>query len=207
MAHYVLPSQGLAGFVVESWFAPPGMLATSMPGFLDEHFQRMGRYKSTVGAAVLVGTESPGRVSLDGDKVLVDLPIRAPEIEHIRSGLAAVARAFLKGGRAGRPSSILIAMNGGREIRSESDVEAFERDLTSLENLTISTAHPQGGNALSDRGVVDSTFRVRGLRNLRVCDASVFPLSAGVNPQWTVMALAHCCAAQMTGSASQPTPA
>ena len=43
-------------------------------------------------------------------------------------------------------------------------------------------------------GVVGGDFRVRGLRNLRVCDASIFPDNAGVNPQWTVLALAQLCA-------------
>jgi choline dehydrogenase-like flavoprotein len=196
MAHFVETGAD-AGFIVESWFAPPGMLAIAMPGFLDDHFRRMQSYGQTVGAAVLVGTETPGEITAEGDKAIVTLPIRLPETTRLRNGLAALVRAFLKGGRAGRPEVILVGFDGGREIRSEADVRNFERELTSLERLTLSTAHPQGGNALSTRGVLDTTFRVGGFENLRVCDASVFPLSAGVNPQWTVMALAHLCAAQM----------
>ena len=38
--------------------------------------------------------------------------------------------------------------------------------------------------------VVDSSCKVFGLKNLFVCDASVFPTSIGVNPQLTIMALA-----------------
>lgn len=37
-------------------------------------------------------------------------------------------------------------------------------------------------------------FCLRGFSNLRICDASIFPDSAGINPQWTIMALAHECA-------------
>jgi cholesterol oxidase len=40
-------------------------------------------------------------------------------------------------------------------------------------------------------GVVNEKFQVYGYDNLFVCDASVFPSSVGVNPQLTVMALAH----------------
>jgi choline dehydrogenase-like flavoprotein len=40
-------------------------------------------------------------------------------------------------------------------------------------------------------GVVDERFRVHGFENLHVCDASVFPSAITVNPQLTVMALAH----------------
>ena len=53
-----------------------------------------------------------------------------------------------------------------------------------------------GGYSYNERsmlslGVVDPEFRVFGWENLHVCDASVFPTSIGVNPQLTVMALAH----------------
>ena len=43
--------------------------------------------------------------------------------------------------------------------------------------------------------VVDPQLRLRGLRNLRVADASVFPLQAGVNPNLTITLLAVRCAA------------
>jgi choline dehydrogenase-like flavoprotein len=47
--------------------------------------------------------------------------------------------------------------------------------------------------------VVDADFRLRGVSNLRICDASLFPEVAGVNPQWTVMALAHHLGRLMKG--------
>ena len=40
---------------------------------------------------------------------------------------------------------------------------------------------------------------MRGLDNVYVCDASVFPSSITVNPQYTVMALAHYAAKEITG--------
>ena len=53
----------------------------------------------------------------------------------------------------------------------------------------MTSAHPQGGNALG--AVVDEDFRVRGFENLYLCDASVFPTSVHVNPQLTVMGMAQ----------------
>jgi choline dehydrogenase-like flavoprotein len=61
-------------------------------------------------------------------------------------------------------------------------------------DISINTGHPQGGNAMSaspTKGVVDPSGRVHGWRNLFVADASVFPSATTVNPQLTVMALAH----------------
>jgi choline dehydrogenase-like flavoprotein len=46
-------------------------------------------------------------------------------------------------------------------------------------------------------GVVDEALRVHGFANLHVCDASVFPTAITVNPQLTVMALAHYGAEQI----------
>ena len=75
--------------------------------------------------------------------------------------------------------------------------EVLEKHIAAIvhrpEDLTLNTAHPQGGNPMSDRrdvGAVDSSFRVHGFENLFVCDASVFPTSLGINPQLTIMALA-----------------
>jgi choline dehydrogenase-like flavoprotein len=59
-------------------------------------------------------------------------------------------------------------------------------------DISLISAHPQGGNRMAEKvpSVVDSNCRVHGIKNLFVCDASVFPTSVGVNPQISVMALA-----------------
>jgi choline dehydrogenase-like flavoprotein len=61
----------------------------------------------------------------------------------------------------------------------------------------MSSAHPQGGNALGT--VVDPDFRVRDFKNLYLCDASVFPTSVHVNPQLTVMGMAQYAAHRILG--------
>ena len=50
---------------------------------------------------------------------------------------------------------------------------------------------------------VDPQLRLRGLRNLRVADASVFPLQTGVNPNLTIAMLAERCAAWVAGKLVQ----
>ncbi|KAF2802516.1 putative glucose dehydrogenase [Mytilinidion resinicola] len=52
--------------------------------------------------------------------------------------------------------------------------------------------HPQGTAALGT--VLDAEFRVKGVRGLRVCDASVFPEAVGAMPQATVYAFAELAA-------------
>ena len=62
-----------------------------------------------------------------------------------------------------------------------------------LGSLLMASAHPQGGNRMGEDkslSVVNSNCQSHEFSNLYVCDASVFPTSLGVNPQYTVMALA-----------------
>jgi choline dehydrogenase-like flavoprotein len=74
------------------------------------------------------------------------------------------------------------------------ELDEVVRDNTDIQ---LHTSHPMGGNAISrdpGKGVVDERFKVRGTENVYVCDASVFPAAATVNPQLTVMALADYAA-------------
>jgi choline dehydrogenase-like flavoprotein len=88
------------------------------------------------------------------------------------------------------------------EFETESDLDELDRYVDDRTGISLNSAHPQGGNAISSRremGVVDQNFRVHGYENLHVCDASVFPSSITVNPQYTVMALAIYAATRIGG--------
>ncbi len=51
------------------------------------------------------------------------------------------------------------------------------------------------------RGVVDQDLKLHGLDGLYVSDASVIPTALGVNPQITIMALAHRLGRHLLGRA------
>ena len=199
ISHSFMPPQGF-GFIVETWFLPPGTMSASVPGFSETHFDRMLAYSKLIIAAPLVGTEARGSVRVEQGKTHVRLPIHpADDLARLKQGTATVARAILAGND---PDfiEVLAGTRTGFSIKSEGDVDAFLAAVKSPTDLRLGTGHPQGGNAMSldpAIGVVDGEFRVRGFSNLRICDSSVFPEVAGVNPQWTAMALAHSCAAMM----------
>ena len=62
--------------------------------------------------------------------------------------------------------------------------------------LVVGSIH---GNETAGHAVVDENFRVRGMDNLYLCDASVFPTSVHVNPQLTVMGMAQYAARKIIG--------
>lgn len=203
IAHAYVPPDGAAGFVLETWYNPPGANALAMPGYMDVHHVRMREYAKSVAAAPLVGTRPIGRIRLHNGRARIDLPIGTREMDALGAGVGLLAGAFLSGGA----KEAVAAIGWGFAMKTHDDVARFRDELRDLARndrhrhlLKFGTGHPQGGNAMSEDpgiGVIGRDFRVRGFDNLRVCDGSIFPDSARVNPQWTIMALAHHCASQM----------
>lgn len=63
-----------------------------------------------------------------------------------------------------------------------------------VRNYTITDWHPVGTCAMGGKegkngGVVDERLRVYGIKNLRVCDASIMPLHISSHPQATIYAI------------------
>ena len=120
-----------------------------------------------------------------------------PQIEYQESdtdrrsvvtGLQTAGRIFLEAGA----TRVMPATFAYHEYRTPASLDGLPGDIREAGDLLLTSAHPQGGNAMGR--VVDDGFRVRGLENLYLCDASVFPTSVHVNPQLTVMGMAQYAA-------------
>jgi choline dehydrogenase-like flavoprotein len=93
---------------------------------------------------------------------------------------------------------IELPLDGNSIGRFRSALDGFS--LT-MDSLRLTTAHPQGGNGMYGDGssmrrlrVVDGEYRVDGFENVFVADASLFPSTITVNPQWTIMAMSSLAA-------------
>jgi choline dehydrogenase-like flavoprotein len=93
---------------------------------------------------------------------------------------------------------VMPATYAWHEFRDAAALDALDEYVTSNADILLTTAHPQGGNALGT--VVDGDFRVSGFRNLYLADASVFPTSVHVNPQLTVMGMAELAASRIVSA-------
>jgi glycine/D-amino acid oxidase-like deaminating enzyme len=189
MSHAYLPPGNPPAYIVETWFNPPATQALAMPGWFDRHFNNMSRYRHMACSGVLVGTTTPGRVK-DGK---IEYTASAADRKSMIEGLKTASRIWLEAGA----TRVMPATFAWQEYRSEADLKGLDLAVRETGDLLMTSAHPQGGNALGT--VVDEDFRVRGLKNLYLCDASVFPTSVHVNPQLTVMGMAQYAARRMLG--------
>jgi choline dehydrogenase-like flavoprotein len=142
---------------------------------------------------VVLPTGPTGTVGNDGR---LYLSLSDQEFGVMKKGLTEAAGEMFRAGalRVHLGSKAPISFNSAQSANLE---DLINRAVTDQGDLNLATAHPQGGNAIStnpDAGVVDGTFRVNGMKNLFVADASLFPTACGVNPMMTTLALAHMTA-------------
>jgi len=187
-------------FLLETLFNPPMTFSLILPGWFKDHFNRMRDYIYFANAGVVVGTEANGRVKRSAFFRNLLGPVKykmtSADLEKIKKGLALLAQVYFAAGAktvypvtfVDSPLSAQLYANDPAALE-----KFFNNNIKKPDDLVLNSAHPQGGNPMSDnrkKGVVDSQFRVHGFKNLYVCDASIFPTSIGINPQLTIMAMA-----------------
>lgn len=186
-----------AGFVFELWFNPPVAQALNMPGWFERHFENMRAYRRLMAVGVLVGTEGNGRVkrALTGGAAIGYVPTAA-DLRTLARGLRVLGELLFAAGAR----RVMMNTWGYDEFHRPDELGRIDA-LMDPDYVTLGSGHPQGGNAISRdprKGVVGPDLRVHGVENLAIADASVFPSSLTVNPQLTVMALAHYAAAGLS---------
>jgi choline dehydrogenase-like flavoprotein len=195
MGHFVRHATN--DFIIETWFSPPVGLATAMPGWFGDHYQNMRRAGYMAAFGMVVGTQNNGRVTqaITGGAGFKYVPAQA-DLQRLGHGLRTLAEVLLEAGA----SRVMLNTWDNFNYTDRTTLERIDRVAADPAAITLASAHPQGGNAISYNrklGVVDSDFRVHGFENLYVCDASVFPGSIQVNPQLTVMSLARYAASRI----------
>jgi choline dehydrogenase-like flavoprotein len=181
------------GRLLESWFHYPASLAIALPEWLRPHAEIMLQYQHLTACGVVVPTDNRGEIGPHGELVL---SLSEAELRRMVEGVVSVADIFFEAGALKVFPASRMPFYIRREKRDE-DIRKFREGIRGPADLTLSTAHPQGGNALGRhklRSVVSPAFSLYDFPNLFVADASLFPAGCDVNPQMTAMALAWLAA-------------
>jgi choline dehydrogenase-like flavoprotein len=181
--------------ILESWFNPVGTQALMMPGWFRDHYENMRRYPHLSCIGVVVGSQRNATVQAKrGRGMKLEYEPTEADLKLMLKGTKLAARIHFASG-AERVMPMTFRSRSYTSVEQVDELDEIVRDNT---DIGLHTSHPQGGNAISrdpEKGVVDERFRLHGVENVYVCDASVFPSSVTVNPQLTVMALADYAAA------------
>ena len=159
----------------------------------ESHQAFMKRFNQTMTLAVMFRDRPVGRVTSGGFEYELAQEDRPGWLDALRTGArimfaAGARRVFFN---AHRP----LIVNRPEEIDS-----ALTLDVVQEQRLQITSGHPMGGCALGgnpSRDVVDSRGRSWDFEGLYIADASILPTSLGVNPCYTVYALARHIAHKM----------
>jgi choline dehydrogenase-like flavoprotein len=153
------------GFKLENVFTVPLGIAMLVPAFGTEHMRRMRAITHMACIEVAVRDTNPGRITVSArGKAVIEKTLNEEDGRRRDRGLEAIRNIF----RA----------TGAREI-----IEG---------NIAIGL-HLMGGCGMgvdSSKSVVAPDFRLHGFDNIHAADSSVFPNAPGINPSFTIMALA-----------------
>jgi choline dehydrogenase-like flavoprotein len=100
------------------------------------------------------------------------------------------------------PLGKLLKPGGKRNEGAPASFDDLDAVKEYLKSQTVGAYHTTGTCAMMPRekgGVVDEKLRVHGVRGLRVCDASIVPITMRANPQATVYAVAERAADLIKG--------
>ena len=166
------PSFRQKGFKLENVFAGPASVAMLFTGFGQDHLEFMKHYNRMTCAEVAIRDENAGEIKVDKKgKTIIVKSMTDQDKKRMSDGVGVLKQ--------------ILASSGAKRV---------------VESPMYFGLHLMGGARIGVDGktaAVDPDFRLKGEKNLYVCDSSVFPNAPGINPALTIMSLAHKLSQQL----------
>lgn len=169
----------------------PPLLALQLADSWDAFGASLADWRRSTAYYAATTSEGRGRVRVVPGRSdpVVTYPLTGRDVAALRSGLARLLHLLLAAGA----DEVYPGTLGAEVVRTAADVPAAAAALTRA-TAGVMTVHLMGSVRMGGEGATspcDPWGRVRDVEGLRVNDASLFPEAVGVNPQGTLMALAH----------------
>ncbi len=176
-------------YMIETFHSPPGIFSLTLGAWFEEHHQLMLKYPNMAQAGVMVGSQPTGSIKLDKkSRPVIDFKYSKQDLKNFKEGLKSLATIFFEAGA----KKVIPASFKTMIFNNPNDLQRIDKEIKTNDDLIIGSAHPQGGNRMSDdpkKGVVNSQFEVHKMTNLYIADTSVFPKNIWANCQATTMAM------------------
>ena len=183
------------GFWIECPALLPAIASAALQGFGAEHHQQMRQLPHSIAFIILVrdgsGTDaSMGSVRAEPNgRVRIRHRLTPADRENLRRGIEAAARLHLAAGAR----EVVSLHTPIVRTTSDAGLPAFRSASVAPNRVALFSAHVNGTCRLGVDPATSGcspTGERHGVRGLYVMDGSLLPTAPGVNPQWTIMALA-----------------
>ncbi len=186
-------------FKLESLSLPPALAIARLPGFGASLVARLDELEHTAVWAVQVRARAEGTVQPGwfGPRIRYDLG--DGDLQVVRLGVETLCQMMFAAGAR----RVFPGIHGMPEVLDHPR-QIDTSPLIDPRQAHFIATHLFGGARMGPdpiRHPVDLDWKVRGLDRVWVVDSSVFPTNLGVNPQWTIMAVARLAAERIAEAA------
>ena len=183
---------------LEVIWGPPSYLAVRLPGFGRALTEHLARYRHAVAWDSMVRGASRGRVRAGaGWEPRITYKLEQTDVDKITRGLRIVAEMLFAAGA----HSVLPGIYGlPARVTSMVELDGLRPGRVQPTQMVVVSNHAFGTcrmGADPAASVVDPWCQSHEVKDLYVCDTSVFPSGTGVNPMEPVMALADNVAQEL----------
>ena len=179
-----------SGYILMPVYGFPVATASQVPGFGREHWEVMRNYHRMVGLLVLMHDQSDGVVRVDRHgQPEITYRVNPKEQQLFIDGMKHCAEILFASGAR----QVMVPYTSMLILQPGDDLRTIDRRGVRQGDIPIASTHPQSTCKMGEdpaRSVVNSWCRAHDLRNLFICDMSVFPSSLGAPPQISTAAIA-----------------
>ena len=176
---------------------PPAMLSIFVPGFGRRHQQLMDRAHQVGSAIAWIDDTEGGHVTLDGDGNPVwHHALRGLDLLTVRDALKKQATVLFHAGA----TEVLVPDAVGTRLRGLDELPKLEAVNLGPGSMVFAVPHPAGMARMGKdpaKSVVGADNQVHAVKDLYVCDPSVFPTAPSVDPSETIMAFSYLAARRL----------
>jgi choline dehydrogenase-like flavoprotein len=201
MQSYYVDQWEHTGILLEATFTPLAFGGGWLLGAGREHQRAMLDFGNIGSIGVHLSDRSSGRIGLAGDGSLrATYKLTKDDANRLSFGIARAAEIhFAAGATEVYPNIPRVG------VLKRGDLAGFEATGFKPSELRLEAFHPMGTARIAAderEGACAVDGSLRGVRDLYVADASLFPTSVGVNPMMTIIAFSKQVARGVAGKGS-----